>query len=31
MQRLAEIIPADEWDIPLDGFACPEKLEWFRK
>lgn len=30
MQRLSEIIPADEWDIPLDGFASPEKLEWFR-
>jgi 5-formyltetrahydrofolate cyclo-ligase len=29
MQRLDEIIPADEWDVPLDGFASPEGLELF--
>ena len=29
MQRLPETIPADEWDIPLDGFASPERLELF--
>jgi 5-formyltetrahydrofolate cyclo-ligase len=30
MQRLTETIPADAWDIPLDGFASPEGLELFR-
>ncbi|MGH6659737.1 MAG: 5-formyltetrahydrofolate cyclo-ligase [Sphingomicrobium sp.] len=30
IQRLADTIPADEWDIPLDGFASPDRLEWFR-
>ena len=29
-QRLAGPIPADQWDVPLDGFASPDKLEWFR-
>ena len=29
LQRLSEIIPADAWDIPLDGFASPDGLEWF--
>jgi 5-formyltetrahydrofolate cyclo-ligase len=29
VQRLSEAIPADEWDIPLDGFASPDGLEWF--
>ena len=29
MQRLTESIPADEWDVPLDGFASPERLELF--
>ena len=29
MQRLTETIPADEWDVPLDGFASPEGLEIF--
>lgn len=24
LQRLTEVIPADEWDVPLDGFASPE-------
>jgi 5-formyltetrahydrofolate cyclo-ligase len=28
-QRLSEIIPHDEWDIPLDAFASPEGLEVF--
>ncbi|MFL6730036.1 MAG: 5-formyltetrahydrofolate cyclo-ligase, partial [Sphingomicrobium sp.] len=30
IQRLADPIPADEWDIPLNGFASPDGLEWFR-
>ena len=30
LQRLPEAIPADEWDIPLNGFASPDGLEWFR-
>jgi len=29
MQRLTETIPADAWDIPLDGFASPDGLEIF--
>jgi len=29
VQRLLEAIPADDWDIPLDGFASPDGLEWF--
>lgn len=29
MQRLTEAIPADAWDVPLDGFASPEGLELF--
>jgi 5-formyltetrahydrofolate cyclo-ligase len=29
LQRLADTIPADEWDVPLDAFASPEGLEWF--
>lgn len=29
LQRLADTIPADDWDIPLDGFASPDGLEWF--
>jgi 5-formyltetrahydrofolate cyclo-ligase len=28
-QRLAETIPADEWDVPLDGFVCPDGLTMF--
>jgi 5-formyltetrahydrofolate cyclo-ligase len=31
MQRLTEKIPADDWDVPLDGFASPEGLELFRR
>ena len=29
LQRLMEAIPADAWDIPLDGFASPDGLEIF--
>ena len=29
IQRLVDTIPADDWDIPLDGFASPHGLEWF--
>jgi 5-formyltetrahydrofolate cyclo-ligase len=29
MQRLTETIPADNWDVPLDGFASPDRLELF--
>jgi 5-formyltetrahydrofolate cyclo-ligase len=29
MQRLTETIPCDAWDVPLDGFASPERLELF--
>jgi 5-formyltetrahydrofolate cyclo-ligase len=29
MQRLTETIPADDWDVPLDGFASPDGLELF--
>jgi 5-formyltetrahydrofolate cyclo-ligase len=29
MQRLTETIPADAWDVPLDGFASPDGLELF--
>ena len=31
MQRLTEVIPADEWDVPLDAFASPEGLEVLRR
>ena len=30
MQRLPGPIPADPWDVPLDAFASPERIEWFR-
>jgi 5-formyltetrahydrofolate cyclo-ligase len=30
LQRLADTIPADPWDVPLDAYASPEGLEWFR-
>ena len=30
MQRLAETIPADEWDVPLDAFVSPDGVEEFR-
>lgn len=29
MQRLSQAIPADAWDVPLDGFASPDGLEMF--
>ena len=29
MQRLVDDIPRDPWDVPLDGFASPDGLEWF--
>jgi len=31
IQRLVQEIPADEWDVPLDGFASPEGLEIFAR
>lgn len=30
LQRLTHTIPADDWDVPLNGFASPDGLEWFR-
>ena len=30
VQMLEEEIPADAWDLPLDGFASPEGLRMFR-
>jgi 5-formyltetrahydrofolate cyclo-ligase len=29
MQRLVDTIPADEWDVPLDGFVSPDGLAMF--
>jgi 5-formyltetrahydrofolate cyclo-ligase len=29
LQKLTETIPADEWDVPLDGFASPDGIEMF--
>jgi 5-formyltetrahydrofolate cyclo-ligase len=29
LQRLPETIPTEPWDVPLDGFASPEGVEWF--
>ena len=29
MQRLAEFIPADKWDVPLHAFASPDGVEEF--
>lgn len=31
MQRLTETIPADEWDVPLHGYASPDGLELFSR
>ena len=31
MQRLTETIPADGWDVPLQGYASPEGLELFNR
>jgi 5-formyltetrahydrofolate cyclo-ligase len=30
VQMLGEEIPADAWDLPLDGFASPDGLRMFR-
>ncbi|QDP20290.1 5-formyltetrahydrofolate cyclo-ligase [Sphingomonas xanthus] len=30
IQLIDGIIPADPWDVPLDGFASPDGLEMFR-
>lgn len=30
-QLIEESIPADAWDVPLDGFASPEGLTWFKR
>src|SRR4029078_1905745 len=29
LQRLGDLIPAEDWDIPLDAFASPDGVEWF--
>ena len=29
IQRLSVQIPREDWDVPLDGFACPESISWF--
>jgi len=29
LQKLTETIPADEWYVPLDGFASPDGIEMF--
>ena len=31
MQRLTQAIPADAWDVPLDGFASPAGLQLFKR
>jgi 5-formyltetrahydrofolate cyclo-ligase len=31
MQLLTEEIPGDAWDVPLDGFASPDRLELFSR
>jgi 5-formyltetrahydrofolate cyclo-ligase len=30
VQKLDEIIPAEPWDVPLEGFASPDRVEMFR-
>ena len=30
LQRLVDTIPRDDWDVPLQAFASPEGVEWFR-
>lgn len=30
MQRIAEVIDREEWDVPLHGFASPEGVEYFK-
>ena len=29
LQRLTDLIPADDWDVPLHAFASPDGVEWF--
>ena len=29
IQRLVEELPRYPWDVPMDGFASPDSLEWF--
>lgn len=29
VQRLADTIPTDAWDVPLEAFASPDGVEWF--
>jgi len=29
LQRITEEIPRDPWDVPMDGFASPDGVEWF--
>lgn len=29
-QRIGHLLTPDPWDVPLDGFACPARLEMFR-
>ena len=29
LQRLTETIPAEAWDVPLNGFASPDGIEFF--
>ncbi|HET7709843.1 MAG TPA: 5-formyltetrahydrofolate cyclo-ligase [Sphingomicrobium sp.] len=30
IQQLVDDIPRDPWDVPMDGFASPDSLEWFQ-
>jgi 5-formyltetrahydrofolate cyclo-ligase len=30
VQRIEDEIPRDPWDVPMDGFASPDGVEWFR-
>lgn len=30
-QRIGQAIPSDPWDVPLDGFASPDGVEWFKR
>jgi len=29
LQRIGDEIPRDPWDVPMDGFASPDGVEWF--
>ena len=31
IQRMKRTLPSDPWDVPLDGFASPDGLEWFKR